>query len=279
MNTNLHVGRLAQSLLAILFAGSGLVACTTQEAPPSGTAGTSGGAGITGGAGTTGAGGSSGLPSNDGVVCKPPAQAITDFTYDPDAGATDQVRFGVFGTSLSGGQSAYGSLTGNVTGNDWHLMGNITDYSGFNLYFDNVENCNRVDASAFGGISFTIWGTASGNMLTLGMGTLDNTVKSSWLDSIDAGSGMVKPGRCMPTSGNGPYYHPGCADPTYTFAVTGTQASPQTVSVRWNAFMAGEPMVGVTPANILSVYWNVPWMPGGTPYMVDIHIDNLTFIP
>ena len=42
-----------------------------------------------------------------GVLCLPPDQVLTDFTYDADAGGTDQVRFGTFGTSLSGGQSAY----------------------------------------------------------------------------------------------------------------------------------------------------------------------------
>lgn len=262
----------------IVFVGCGLAACTTQEANPAGTGGTPGGSTGGSGGGSTGTGGG-GLGTNDGVLCPLPAQAITDFTYDPDGGSTDQVRFGTFGTTLSGGQSAYGALTGNVTASDWHIMGDVNNYSGFNLYFDNVDNCNRVNASAFAGITFTIWGTTSGNMITMGVGTLDDTVKSSWLDSIDAGTGMVKPGRCMPTSGNGPYYHPGCADATYAFSVTGTQASPQTVTIPWNTFSGGMPQAGVMPTDILSIYWNVAWMPPTTAYAVDIHIDNLAFIP
>src|SRR4029077_801557 len=125
----------------IVFVACGLAACTTQEAKPDGGgAGTSGNAGSNGGAGTTGTGGAGGLATNDGVLCLPPAQAISDFTYDADGGSMTEPRFGVYGTSWSGGGSTYGQLTGNVTANDWHITGTITDYSGFNLYFDNVNS-------------------------------------------------------------------------------------------------------------------------------------------
>jgi hypothetical protein len=275
------------NLLTIVFAGCGLVACTTQEVKSDG-GGSGGRAGGTGGTAGTGTGGSAGgagggYATNDGIACRPPAQMITDFTYDADGGPTDQVRFGTFGTTLSGGQSAYGGLTGNVTGNDWHLMGNIADYSGFNLYFDTgveLNDCNKFDASAFKGITFTIWGTTGGNMITLGVSTLQNSVAYGWLNQNDAGAAMPKPGRCQPTQPTGnPFYHPGCDDPTYKFAVTGTQASPQTVTALWSDFSGGMPIAGVTPTDILSVYWNVAWMPPTTPYAVDIHIDNLAFIP
>jgi hypothetical protein len=276
MNANLRA--------MIMVVGCGLAACTTQEAPPTGNAGSGGsGTGVAGSGGSTGTGGGGGgSQGNPGVLCLPPDQLLTDFTYDADAGGTDQVRFGTFGTSLSGGQSAYTSLTGNVTGNDWHITGMITDYSGFNLYFDDVNGCNMVDASAYAGITFTIWGTlgGTGNMITMGMSTLKNAVKASWLLSVnDTMTTGTEPGLCMPASGNGRYYHPGCADASYTFSVTGTQAAPQTVSVMWNSFTGGMPEAGVTPSQILSVYWNVTWATGATPYPVDIHVDNLAFIP
>jgi hypothetical protein len=271
MNVNLRA--------LIIVAGCGLAACTTQEVTPDGGGGSTGNAGS---GGSTGTGGGGGAQGNVGVLCLPPDQMLTDFTYDADAGGTDQVRFGTFGTSLSGGQSAYGSLTGDVSANDWHIMGMITDYSGFNLYFDKVNGCDKVDASAYAGITFTIWGTigGTGNMITMGMSTLKNAVKASWLISVgDTMTTGTEPGLCMPTSGNGRYYHPGCTDSTYTFGVTGTQAAPQTVSVMWNSFTGGMPEPGVTPSEILSVYWNVTWAMGATPYPVDIHIDNLAFIP
>ena len=271
MNVNLRA--------MIIVVGCGLAACTTQEVTPDGGGGSTG---IAGSGGSTGTGGGGGAQGNPGVLCLPPDQKLTDFTYVADAGGTDQVRFGTFGTSLSGGQSAYGSLTGNVSANDWHLMGTIADYSGFNLYFDVVNACNMVDASAYAGITFTIWGTVggTGNMITMGMATLRNTVTAPWLLSVgDTMTTGTEPGLCRPASGNGRYYHPGCGDATYTFSVTGTEAAPQTVSVPWASFMGGMPQAGVTPSEILTVYWNVTWAPGQASYPVDIHIDNLAFIP
>jgi hypothetical protein len=280
MSTNLRLGTLSRSLGTLLVAG-GLVACTSQAASPTGTGGTgTTGAGGTGNGGSTGAGGTSAFATNAGTSCLPPATSglITDFTYTPGDAATPdmtQVHFGDDKTALSGGEFTYNSLTGDVTGNDWHITGTVNTNSGFNLYFD---NCNLIDASAFKGISFTIWGTAGGNMITLDVSTLGDAVAYGWLDSKDAGSpAMPSPGLCTPTSGVNQYYHPGCGDPLYTFAVTGTQAAPQTVSVPWGSFTMGQPTVGVTPNSIISILWTVPWTTTSTPYAVDIHIDNLTF--
>jgi hypothetical protein len=293
MNANNQVG----NLLAILFAGFGLVACTTQAASPSGTGG-SGGTGTTGAGGTstTGAGGSSttgagggAFASSLGTACAAPdpTGVITNFTYNPDGGATDQVPWGTFGTTLSGGESIYANsgatLTSNVTAGDWHLTGNIANYAGFNIYYLTNANplvpCNKFDASAFKGIQFTIWGSTAGNPIAMGVTTLDDAVAYGWLDSKDAGSpAMPTPGTCVPSSGNGQYYHPGCADPSYAISVTGTQSAPQTVSIPWASFTGGLPTAGVTPTGIISIYWNFGWMPPTTAYDVDIHIDNLAFI-
>src|SRR5436189_287323 len=114
MTTNHRVG----NLLAIVFAGCGLVACTTSTAKSDGgggagrggSAGTTGGGGSTGG--TTGGGGSGGLAVSNGTLCLPVASSglITDFTYvASDAGTpmTDQIRFGDDSTVLSGGNYYY----------------------------------------------------------------------------------------------------------------------------------------------------------------------------
>src|SRR5580704_3666774 len=293
MRTNLRV----ENLLAILFAGCGLIACTSTAATPSGTGGTgtgTGGTGAggsgTGSGGTTGTGGASAYATNSGTPCNPPATTglITNFTYMPgEASAPDmtQVPFGDNKTTLSGGEFTYNSLTGDVTGDDWHITGTVDNNSGFNLYFSTMSAagatvaCNLIDASAFKGISFTIWGTTTGNMITLDMSTLGDSVAYGWLDSKDAGSPtMPTPGTCTPTSGVNQYYHPGCGDPLYSFAVTGTQAAPQTVSVLWNDFTMGQPTAGVTPNGITSILWTVPWTASSTPYAVDIHVDNISFI-
>jgi hypothetical protein len=270
MNANLR--------LMATFVACGLAACTTQEArPDSGSPGAGGtsAAGTSGGAGTTGAGG---LAAVEGVTCPPPEQMLNNFTFDPDGGSATDPRFGTFGTTLSGGGTVYGGLTSDVTGNDWHLVGMITDYSGFRLYLD---NCDKINASDYAGIRFTIWGTLpSPNQLVFAVPTLADAVPGTWLTSVNGVD--VKgnePGRCFPRAGMMQYYHPDCVDPTYTFFVTGTQAAPQTVSLMWNGFMGGKPQANVTPSEITGLLWNVTWGAAATPYMVDIHIDNLAFIP
>jgi hypothetical protein len=295
MTMNLRTG----NILAILVVGGGMVACTTQQASP-GTGG-SGGTGITGtgGATTAGTGGGGGSTSTsavacgsgpyapvDGVAC-PPAPAsglITNFTYNPDGG-TMQARFGDDSTMLSGGESTYanspGTITSDVSGGDWHIMASVANYAGFNLYFDDVAvggmPCNMVDASAFTGISFTIWGTTTG-AITMGVGIVDDTPTPHWFASVDAGS-VTGPGSCIPTSGS-QYYHPGCADPmnAITIASTATSvSSAQTVSLKWTDFTGGACKANVIPSQIVSIYWQFPWATGMTPYTADIHIDNIAF--
>ena len=211
-----------------------------------------------------------------------PDQAITNFMPDPDGGSTTEPRFGVFGTSWSGGGSAYGSLTSDVTGSDWHLSGTISDYSGFGLYFDNVNNamCNKINASAFKGIQFTIWGTVP-SAITMGVPIVADAPPGTWLKSVNA-TGVTgnEPGRCLPGASMTQYYHPDCADPIYSFTVTGTQAAPQTVSVMWSSFTGGNARPSVMPSEITGMYWYMTWAgAASTPYAVDFHIDNLAFIP
>jgi hypothetical protein len=266
-------------VVLVVFGACGLAACTTQEArPDSGSpgAGGSSAAGTGGGAGTTGTGG---LAAVEGVTCPPPEQMLNNFTFDPDGGSMTDPRFGTFGTTLSGGGSAYGGLTSDVTGNDWHLVGTISDYSGFGLYFD---NCNKINASDYAGIRFTIWGTfPSPNQLVFSVPTMSNSVPGTWLQSV-GGVNVTgnEPGRCFPGANMMQYYHPDCADPIYKITVTGTQAAPQTVSLMWNGFMEGKPQPAVMPSEITGILWYVTWTgASGTPYMVDFHIDNLAFIP
>ncbi len=223
---------------------------------------------------------------NDGVACPRPAQAlITDFTYTPVDGGTTATDFVHFGdsTTLPGTEYVYptsGSymVTSDVTQSNWHLSGTLGDYSGFGLNFD---KCSRVDASAYRGIQFTISGSVpQGNIVTLGMGTLKDTIASDWLNG-HGGDGTVKPGLCCPTSGTNKYDQSTCADAKKEISVT---ATPTPFSVLWNEFTGGKPEPGVTPTDIISIYWYFPNPTGiGTatvvPYSVDIVIDDLQFIP
>ena len=304
MNTNLRIG----NLVVILLVGGTLAACTSQ-AVSSGTGGSggsgTGSGGTTSTGGTSSGGGSSGSdvacnPTNGnfaagaGVACPVPPSSglITDFTLSPDAGVPDggamQARFGDDSTTLSGGESTYanspGTITSDVSGGDWHLVANVANYAGFSLYFDNVPvnnvPCNMVDASAFTGISFKVWGSTAGNAITMGMGILDDTPTPSWFTSV----GVTTPpsaGSCIPAAGGTQYYHPGCADPTaaaFSIPSSATSAATaQPVTLKWTDFINGACKVNVIPSQIVSIYWQFAWSTTATPYAVDMHIDDLTF--
>jgi hypothetical protein len=284
---------------SVSIAGTGGTVTTGGTVALGGQGGGSTGGSSSGGAGgkilpagTGGAGASGGTTaptSGLGTLCSPPQQVITDFTYTPsDAGATatDSVRFGGAGT-LQGGESVYpgsGSiypLISDVTQNNWHISGTIGDYSGFSLFFDSTNvsspRCDRVDASQFKGISFTISGSVPhGNAITFGVGTVKDTLSGTWMLG-PGGSTTAKVtdvGSCTPTSGNR-YYHPGCGDPTAQIPVTTT---PTVQNVTWADLIGGMPVVSPDPSGITSIYWFFPWT-GDTAYAVDLVIDNLQFIP
>ncbi len=307
---NLRIGQ----LLAILCAG-GLAACTSQ-AVSTGTGG-SGGAPTTGTGGTTtGAAGGGGGANANGIVCIPantttaltasagvacpPAAAsgvIADFTYPADAGVPPDggapPRFGNDSTVLSGGGITFANSPGSInlsdsSEGDWHIRGNVANYAGFSLYFDDIANasegnmpCNMVDATGFTGISFTLWGDTAGNPITMAMGIVDDTPTASWFQSIGVSftTGPLPAGACIPNAGGMQYYHPGCGDPTApAINVTGTQSAPQTVTFKWTDFINGACMPNVIPNQIVSVSWQFNWVPSTTaPYTADIHIDNLKF--
>jgi len=206
---------------------------------------------------------------------------ISDFSFVPDAGSTSSVHFGD-ATTFSGEEYVYptGSgypLSSDVTGNNWHISGTIGDYSGFGLSFD---ECSRLDASAYGGISFTISGVVGmGSTVTMDVGTLDDTVTASWLNAHGGTAAADAPGFCIPVSGSA-YYHPGCADPTATIPVL---ATPTTVNLRWSDFTGGQPVSAVDANGIVTIFWYFPAPAGaGTSsvatYPVDITIDDLKFI-
>jgi hypothetical protein len=294
MNTNLRTGMLS---LAVLLVGGGLVACTTQAASPTGTGGTGSGTGGTpgsGGSSSTGTGGGGGgYAVSEGVNCLPPAASglITDFTYVPgDAAAPvmNQVHFGDDSTSLSGGEFVYPDpsttdpypLTSLVTADNWHITGTIGDYSGFGFFFD---SCNRINATGFKGISFTISGTVMGQSLTFEVDTLNDTIKPAWLSAHGGTPGATDPGACDPggTASTTQYSQSVCTEPTKPIPVGST---PATVSVLWTDFTTGKPDAAPLATDIVGIRWVLPTPSGaGTTspvtYPLDITVDNIAFIP
>ncbi|MGC4091611.1 MAG: hypothetical protein QM756_27770 [Polyangiaceae bacterium] len=245
--------RVGSGLLAVtvlsgaLLGGAGCV--SSSDDATGGTASTSGGAtGSSGGSTTTSNGGStttsSGGASTTGetgaLVCGTAQELITDFTYTAGATtSTTDATFGDFTMTFSGGTFVYPNgttatypLTSDVTMNNWHVTGNVGDYSGMGLYFAN--DCAKLDASAFTGISFTISGTLPAGMqsMKLSVGTAGDSIPSSWLKANGEPAAKPNFGRCMPVTPNNKYDGT-CGAPEASFTVTST---PTTVTIKWADF-------------------------------------------
>ena len=307
MKTSIRVGN---TLLAALLA-CGLAACGSQDSNPGGKGGSGGtgggttapagtggttaptgtggvaGGGTTAAAGTGGAGtaGTTGAVSTDGTLCLGPTQAlITDFTYPGNSADTTQVHFGD-STTLAGSEYVYPAgtdsypLNSDVGANNWHITGTVGTYSGFGLYFD---GCNRIDASAYKGISLKISGTVEQDgMVTLGVDTLDDSITATWLNSHGS-TNATNPGRCTPPADPtlNQWSQSACANPTASIPVT---ATPVTQTVLWTDFSGGNPESDVRPKDIIGIHWVFPNPPGAgttspTTYNVDITIDDLSFV-
>ncbi len=279
MKTSIRVG---STFLAALLA-SGLVACGSSNTPSGGTGGSGGvGGGTTAPAGT---GGTTDAASTDGKLCLGTTQAlITDFTYAGGTADTTQVHFGD-STTLGGSEYVYPTgtdsypLTSDMSANTWHISGTVGTYSGFGLYFD---NCSRIDASAYQGISLKISGTVEQDgMVTFGVDTLDDTIAASWLNSHGS-TGATNPGRCNPPADStlNQYSQSACANPTASIPVT---TIPTVQSILWTDFTGGKPESDVKPGDIIGIHWFFPNPPGAgtaspTTYNVDITLDDLSFI-
>jgi hypothetical protein len=280
--------------------GSGVVSANGGGTATA-TGGSSGGSGNSGGSGGFQSDPTFGVP----IPCRPiQAALITDFTYagaapladagtdggasdagpvGPAAPPTDAVTFGDFTNTFSGGTFRYPQapeaypVASDVTMNNWHLSGSIGNYSGFGLY---LTDCNQFDASAYGGISFSIVGNvAMGQTITLNVATASDDISHLWLNAQATPPSPLaapNPGRCLPTDNQ---YDGSCATPAYQVPVTATKT---TINVRWEDLTGGRPS-NVNPAEITAIRW-IPPVPTGagtaapTPYDMDIYIDDLSFI-
>jgi len=280
-------------------AGSPVGGAGTSNA--GGTPGGGTGGAPAGGGGANGTGGIRNDPAFGAATECPALQAalITDFNPvaapagDAGAGdaaaptppATGGITFGDFTTTLSGGTFTYPNAAGDpyvvnsdVSTGEWHLSGNIGNYSGFGLF---LNLCNQIDASAYEGISFSIRGdVAMGNSVTLNVATSEDDISHLWLNSQPMPPNPPEPansGRCIPTANQ---FDGSCASPAFTVPVTATET---VIEVRWAQFTGGRPRADVNPAEITAIRWIFP-NPAGvgtanpTPYAADIYIDDLTFI-
>jgi hypothetical protein len=206
---------------------------------------------------------------------------ITDFGPGTSPGGFDG-GFGGDGTSLSGGTFSYPfddpyPVRSNFSTGEWHISGDVGDYSGFGLFF---FDCNRIDASDYEGISFSIYGLVEADSsVMLVVNTSSNDVSHVWLNSSPVGQDFPfapNAGRCVPVTNQ---YDGSCLAPVFTVPVTATRT---TIEVRWEQFAGGSPSPSVDPAEITSINWLLPTPVGAgtgfvTPYRVDFYVDDLRF--
>jgi hypothetical protein len=171
-------------------------------------------------------------------------------------------------------------LCPNFDGKSWHIKGTVHDYSGFGIYFNKGVVW---DVSMFTGLSFDISGTfalagdagtAPAAAVTLNVIDLRHEV-----DSAHTADGRATCGTCVP--GNGMEYDGTCVGPTKSITLTST---PTTTMVHWNDISGGRRPPSFSgespdPTQISHISWVPPWTGAtGTPYTVDIVIDNLKYL-
>jgi len=267
-------------------ATGGTTSAGTSTSPTGGGATNSSATSATGGGGGTTAAATGAVGA---VACLPVTLAlITDFTYtataaDGTASPTDQVTFGDFTTSFSGGTTFYpnGPIKSDVTGNNWHITGQVADYSGLGMYWSEPttsSGCTKIDASAYKGIQFSIKGTLPATRtFNIEILTAANQISSDWMNANVTKDPLAPTapnfGRCKPAASQ---YDGSCSGFKKAFAVT---ADATTVKFLWADMTGGKPATTINPAEIVGLYWYFSW--GGatdTAYDVDLTMDDLTFV-
>jgi len=288
--------------IAVLSAMAMAPACVSSGSGDGGTGGTPSATGGTTSSTTPASGGSTSAPGSTAggttatatgavgaVACLPVTLAlITDFTYtataaDGTASPTDQVTFGDFTTSFSGGTTFYpnGPIKSDVTGNNWHITGQVADYSGLGMYWSEPttsSGCTKIDASAYKGIQFSIKGTLPATRtFNIEILTAANQISSDWMNANVTKDPLAPTapnfGRCKPAASQ---YDGSCSGFKKAFAVT---ADATTVKFLWADMTGGKPATTINPAEIVGIYWYFTW--GGatdTAYDVDLTMDDLTFV-
>jgi len=212
-------------------------------------------------------------PGDPALACPPIArEMISDFSF---TGNPNSVTFSP-DAAVPGGTFHYpdgpGGLVSDVTNGDWHLYGTVRSISGFGLY---LSGCGQVDAAAYRGIAFTLWGEiGDGGALVLFVGSSENQVASSWINANEPSpAGADEPinlGRCLPLATR---YDGTCREAR---RILNVPPAPEPSLILWRDLAEGCPEPSVNPSEVTSIAWYFP-QPARGSYTVDIHIDDLRF--
>ncbi|HXX68982.1 MAG TPA: hypothetical protein VEK07_17480 [Polyangiaceae bacterium] len=294
----------------VFVAGAAMAAaCTTTTAAPTGngnnsssatsstsTSGTS--AASTGSGSTSSAGGTQTVADSGGTgvttTCTVPPIGDGGFapliTFNTQCGGDAGPNLACFGTypTLYGGTFSYSNTTDstpndagvgcttfgsqstfavtlNPTADTWTWSGVVGSYVGGGLY---IVPC--VNAQAFTGIQFTIYGTVGA---TEDGGTGDE-VQVSISDLEDWGVPSAG-GVCPLATDGGPLTV--CNPFSASFPVAAT-AADGVVQIPFSSLVGGGPDTTFDPAHIIQIQWQLPWpCTGGTPYTTNVTIQDVGF--
>jgi hypothetical protein len=235
-------------------AGGASAGSTSTAGKPAGgqsTGGQSTGGQSTGG--SAGSGGSGGASS----ACKGTKPTMALITGFEDAVA-DPMSAGSFKFTIGtpGGTYVYPkpNFTTDVAAKALNVKGNVKDYSGFGVYFNDCTNASGAGAT---GVSFNIKGNVgTGGMLGFRIQTNGNTPMAN-------GKGTC------PAAATYEECHAG------EFAIP-VSAGGAEVSVTWAQIVGGIPNATVTGADVVGLEWAFTWAGAtDTPYDVDVTVDDL----
>jgi uncharacterized membrane protein YgcG len=240
-------------------AGSGTAGSGTAG---SGTGGSGTGGSGTGGSGTAGSGtggtGGSGMGPFACKGTKPTSSLITSFADTAPKTGGDFT----FMAGIPGGTYRYpAALVADAAAMSLNVKGMVTEYAGLGIYFNDC-----IDAGTPGttGVSFKI-------KASLGTATMiEFRVQTNSTMPIDV---LNKKGACPGTG------YPDCIDNGKVgIAVTATETE---VTVNWADLMGGMKGTAAAPFDakeIVGMQWVLPWTEASTAYAADITVDEVKFV-
>jgi len=247
-------------------AGTGTGGTPSTAGTGNNTAGTGTGGTATAGTGTGGTGtagtGTGGTGGGKGFACKgtkPTTALITGFEDSvPNAMSAGQFNHTL---GVPGGTFTYptADIKADVAGKNLNIKGNVKNYSGFGIYFNDCYDAAGAGAT---GVSFKIKATKvdAGGMITFKVQTNANHQPANMKGTCDA----------MGLAVGADYMY--CHDATFAIPVT---ASETEVSVTWDKLADGLPSATVNGKDVIGLEWAFSWMEMGTPYDADVTIDDV----
>jgi hypothetical protein len=231
-----------------------------------GTAGTGTAGTGTAGTGTAGTGGGGGMGGGAGFACKGTKPTMAEIINFNDAVA-DTANAGQLKLTapIPGGTFSYpAAIKVESASMALKVSGMVANYSGFGAY---VNDCFDAAGAGATGVSFKVTGNV-GTPATLNFRVHTNANTAAF--PVYMKGACPVPAGTMPTDDVYMYCHQAGVDVT-------VPAGGGEVSVTWAQLMGGLPVATVDGKDVVGFEWAFTWAEAGTPYAVDVTIDDIKF--